>query len=329
MNASTQPGSPSTQRIAPADIAHAASILAAGGLVAVPSETVYGLAADAGRSDALQRIFQAKGRPSDNPLIVHIAGVDQLNACCREVPPLGWKLFEAFAPGPLTIVLPKGPSIAGEVTAGLDTVAVRIPAHPTFHAILEATGLPLAAPSANRSGRPSATTWQAVIEDLDGRIDAVVCDAPCPLGLESTVVDVTRSPPLILRTGMITLEQLQRIEPTVRAWQGRDVDAGSMASPGLRHRHYQPKAPVIWLDHLTAPQRAAERIGFIGQTTSSLPQAALVCACASLEDYARRLYDFFRRCDDSQISLIVCERVAASGLGAALADRIRRASGDT
>jgi L-threonylcarbamoyladenylate synthase len=327
-----------TQRLAPDQWLPAANILKHGGTVAFPTETVYGLGADATRSTSIEAIFRAKGRPSDNPLIVHLHHPDQLDDYCQSIPSLAFELIAKFCPGPLTLVLGKKPSIVSSVTAGLDTVAVRFPSHPTAQRILEAADLPIAAPSANRSGSPSATSWQAVLEDLDGRIDAVVCDGAAAIGVESTVLDLSSLRPVILRHGAITLEQLREIEPSVTLHA--TVASNQANSPGLRHRHYQPRAQVVLCDaqndataqanlSLISNNAAAQeaRNAFIGLSEPDSSQRfEMQLRCSDIEEYARSLFDFFRRCDAHDIKRIYCERVEEIGLGRAVMDRLRRAS---
>lgn len=316
-----------TLRLNPDECVQAANILKRGGTVAFPTETVYGLGADATNSSSIEAIFYAKGRPSDNPLIVHLRHPDQLSTYCRQIPSLAYRLIESFCPGPLTLVLPKKPSIVDSVTAGLNTVAVRFPSHPTAQRILEAVDLPIAAPSANRSGRPSSTSWQAVLEDLDGRIDAVMCDGSTDIGLESTVLDLSDSVPVVLRHGSITLEQLREIEPSIML--RLPSDAAEVNSPGLRHRHYQPDAKVTLCDSLFSSGQIGSdsRSAYIGL---SEPDPGLSFAmqrhCRDIDDYARSLFDFFRQCDSAGIANIYCERVDEIGLGRAIMDRLRRAA---
>lgn len=302
------------------DPAEAAAILCEGGLCAIPTETVYGLAARADDADAVARVFEAKGRPSDNPLIVHLADATEA-AAVAHVTDVGRQLFEAFAPGPLTVVLPARAGLPPAVTAGLDTVAVRVPSAPLAAAVLGATG-PLVAPSANRSGRPSPTTWQAVVDDLDGRIDAILQGPPTDVGLESTVVDATGEAPLVLRPGAVTLDALRALFPRARA-----VDVGAEAtrrSPGTRHRHYAPRATVRLVDDLRQPAPAPDA-AWIGL---SVPPAgyAQATVCDDAENYARRLFDAFRRADAAGLRRIDAEAVPERGIGVALMDRLRRAA---
>ena len=230
------------------EIKKAAEILKNGGLVAIPTETVYGLAASAFDENAVANIFKAKGRPSDNPLIVHISEVDELESIAKNITPEAKKCMGAFWPGPFTAVLPKKDIIPASVSGGLNTVAVRLPANAVARAIIKKSGLPLAAPSANRSGSPSPSTANHVIDDLDGRIDAIVISEKCAVGVESTVVTFATEPPRLLRPGGITVEQLRKfipdlvIDPAVTAEPEKDAE---VASPGMKYKHYAPKAEVI------------------------------------------------------------------------------------
>ena len=192
-------------------IGAAAKILRDGGLVGIPTETVYGLGANALDGTAVKRIFEAKGRPQDNPLIIHVTGAQWLPRYCADVPPLAYVLARKFWPGPLTMILKRRPIIPDETTAGLDTVAVRCPNHPVTLAIIREAGIPIAAPSANLSGRPSCTTAQDVLEDMDGRISGVVDGGPCAVGVESTILALTCDPPRLLRPGGLPLEDLERL----------------------------------------------------------------------------------------------------------------------
>lgn len=294
-------------------------MLRRGGLAAFPTETVYGLGADATDADAVAAVFAAKGRPADNPLIVHVARAED-TAALADVPPLARALFEAFAPGPLTLVLPSRGVLPAAVTAGLDTVAVRVPALALARELIGAAGVPVVAPSANRSGRPSPTTWEAVRDDLGGRIDAVLVGPPTVVGIESTVVDATGSVPVVLRPGSVTLSDLRRVAPGAREAEDRLDDAAR--SPGTRHRHYAPRTPVniLWGPH--PPPRGAAYIGL------ERPPGvyALVLSCRTVEEYAHGLYDFFRRADAAGVTRIDAQPVREVGLGRALMDRLRRAS---
>lgn len=233
------------------DIRKAGEILRRGGLVAIPTETVYGLAANALDSDAVKRIYQAKGRPSDNPLIVHISDVSQLAPLVREIPEAAKRLAAVFWPGPLTIILPKSDLVPTATSGGLETVAVRCPSHPTARAVIDAAGVPLAAPSANLSGKPSPTTFHHVQEDLTGRVDALLDGGDCAVGVESTVLTLAQGTPRILRPGGVTLAQLRsvlgevEVDPAVLHQLGEGKRA---ASPGMKYKHYSPSADVVILD---------------------------------------------------------------------------------
>ena len=220
-------------------IGAAAKILRDGGLVGIPTETVYGLGANALDGTAVKRIFEAKGRPQDNPLIIHVTGAQWLPRYCADVPPLAYVLARKFWPGPLTMILKRRPIIPDETTAGLDTVAVRCPNHPVTLAIIREAGIPIAAPSANLSGRPSCTTAQDVLEDMDGRISGVVDGGPCAVGVESTILDLTCDPPRLLRPGGLPLEDLARPRRPggAREPQSPRHDAPPLRPHGAGHRH--------------------------------------------------------------------------------------------
>ena len=296
----------------------AAAVLRRGGLAAFPTETVYGLGAVATDADAVAAVFAAKGRPADNPLIVHVADADGITAL-TDLSDLAAALLAAFAPGPLTLVLPlaRRGVLPDAVTAGRSTVAVRIPAHAAAQALIRAAG-PLVAPSANRSGRPSPTTWQAVRDDLGGRIDAVLMGGPAAVGIESTVVDVTGRVPVVLRPGAVTLADVQRVAPDAREADARDDAA---RSPGTRHRHYAPRALVRVVD---APEPAADA-AWIGLDAPP-PGYGLTETCATVEAYAHAVFAFFRRADARGMARIDAQRVPDEGLGRALMDRLRRAA---
>ncbi len=229
----------------------ASEILKNGGIVAVPTETVYGLAASAFSDDAIKKVFEAKGRPQDNPLIVHIANIDMLNDIACNVPEVAYDCARAFWPGPFTMVLPKGDKIASSVSGGLDTVAVRYPSEKTICDIINSSGLPLAAPSANTSGRPSPTAATHVIDDLDGKIDAVVCGGDSAVGVESTVVSLVGDKPRLLRPGAVTPEQLRRVLPDLvidDAVLKQLKEGEKAASPGMKYKHYAPQTKAVLVE---------------------------------------------------------------------------------
>lgn len=292
-----------------------------GGVVAFPTETVYGLGANVFNEDALGRIFKAKRRPPDNPLIVHVGKVEQMNDLTVELPETAKKLIRSFFPGPLTVVLKKSDRVPLIATAGLDTVGVRMPRNGLAREFLTACGVAVAAPSANLSGRPSPTTWQAVLEDLDGRIDCILQGEATVIGLESTVVDCTGERPVLLRTGAIPIEELKKILPSIVKFSVEEDSA--LRSPGLRHRHYSPKAKVVFFDpHVDVDDNKSS--AFIGINSPKV-NFYLSKICNSTEEYARSVFEFFRECDRQGIEKIYCERVLAEGIGTALMGRLLRA----
>ncbi|HEV8593771.1 MAG TPA: L-threonylcarbamoyladenylate synthase [Pyrinomonadaceae bacterium] len=304
------------------DPVEAAQFIRSGGIVAFPTETVYGLGADAFNETAIAHIFEAKLRPADNPLIAHISDRSQIGLLVSEVPEYASKLIEAFFPGPLTLVMKKQSSVPLIATAGLDSVGVRMPGNVVASEFLKACGRPAVAPSANLSGRPSPTTWEAVFEDLDGRIDCILQGDATEIGIESTVVDCMGRQPVILRAGAVTTEQVESVVGDVA--EVDSVDPSGPKSPGMRHRHYSPRAKVI----LVSPGVKIENAGaFIGlHRPKDLGESALVRICGSSERYAHEFFEFFRECDRSSIDVIYCETVEETGIGAALMDRLRRAA---
>ncbi|CAN5279687.1 L-threonylcarbamoyladenylate synthase [soil metagenome] len=297
----------------------AAAIIKRGGVVAFPTETVYGLGADIFEEAAIRKVFEAKGRPADNPLIAHVADASQIKSLTDNLTPSAELLLQAFAPGPLTVVVHKTQAVPLIATAGLETIGIRMPRLPIAREFLAACGVPVVAPSANLSGRPSPTTWEAVLEDLDERIDCILQGSSSEIGLESTVVDCTHGTPVILRAGAISIEQLRELFPEIRI--STDQDAEFPRSPGLKHRHYSPKAAVV----VGNVPRETRNSAFIGLRK---PDAVfkLTRICTNLEEYAQLLYEFFRECDRLGIDTIYCEPVTESGLGTALMDRIHRAA---
>lgn len=303
----------------------AASFLRDGELVAFPTETVYGLGANAFDAAAVAKIFAAKERPPDNPLIVHVGSRQDVSRVAREVSPLAERLIESFFPGPLTVVMPRGERIPDIVTAGLDTVGVRMPRHSLALELLAAAGVPLCAPSANRSGRPSPTTWEAVIEDLDGLIACVLQGEATEIGIESTVVDATGAEIVVLRAGGLGIEELANIGP-VRFASGEDEVGGVPLSPGTKYRHYAPAARVVAIDD-AREARPGAGAAFIGLHAPENPESFALCrVLEDPQDYARELFSFFRLCDARGIGVVFAELPAPVGIGAALRDRIVRAS---
>lgn len=310
------------QTVLSTDVNEAADLIRRGGIVAFPTETVYGLGAAVFDAKAVAKIFEAKQRPADNPLIAHIASVEQIGELASSISPSAQLFIDAFFPGPLTVVLPRAERVPLIATAGLDTIGVRMPRYSLANEFLAASGVPVVAPSANLSGRPSPTTWQAVREDLDGRIDCILQGDPTEIGLESTVVDCSGDVPVLLRQGAISLAQLQSVVPeTIEHSPETDE---SPRSPGLKHRHYSPTAAVI-ITNLKFEISDFESSAFIGVNEPNIP-FEVVRVCSSVEEYAHTLFEFFRECDRLGIHTIYCEEVPESGIGAALMDRLRRAA---
>lgn len=308
----------------------AAETIRAGGLAAFPTETVYGLGADALDTSAVQRVYGVKGRPLDNPLIVHLATTAAIDSVARVEMHFVRSLIEAFIPGPLTLVLKRTTLIADAVTAGLDTVAVRVPNNSLAQEFISACGRPVAAPSANKSGRPSPTTWEAVREDFDGEIECILRGPRSTIGLESTVVDCTSETPVLLREGAVTLGQLREVVDlaTLDASTQADELAATVnlaRSPGLRHRHYAPRAHVVFSEGVdTVPDVSASYIGLTQPQNAS--SFVLVRICRDVEEYGYELYQFFRDSDALGVARIYCDRPPRSGLGRTIIDRISRAS---
>ncbi len=300
----------------------AAEFIKRGGIVAFPTETVYGLGADIFNEKAVARLFEAKQRPSDNPLIAHISDTKQIDDLSAHVTEPAQKFIDAFFPGPLTVVLKKKEAVPLISTAGLDTIGIRMPRFALAQQFLSKCATPVVAPSANLSGRPSTTTWQAVIEDLDGRIDCILQSDAAEIGLESTVVDCTSDIPLVLRSGSVSLEQLQAVVPQTSINDG--VEFESPRSPGLRHRHYSPRARVIIIENINDLQ-SEPNAAYIGL---SRPAARFEqeFVCSNIGEYAHTIFEFFRECDRVGIKKIYCEKVDETGIGVALMDRLQRAA---
>ena len=314
----------------PGVLGQAVELLGQGQLVALPTETVYGLAADARSPGAVARIFEAKGRPAGNPLIVHIDSVEMAEGCVAAWPRAAAQLAGAFWPGPLSLVLPKADSIPDIVTAGGKTVAVRCPAHPVFRAVLAQCGFPLAAPSANRSNRVSPTRAEHVVDQLGGRIPLVLDGGACDLGIESTVLDLTGDTPTLLRPGMISLGQLQAVLGPV-ATAKPPAAAEPLKSPGQLQQHYSPRAKLILVEgdldaalgqadvtaHVIA--RTAAPAAWPSERWHRLPDAAA--------GFARELYDTLHRCDRLGAGTILVQPLPDGDEWAALRNRLNRAAG--
>ncbi len=329
-----------TQILYPDEAKQAATILCRGGLVAIPTETVYGLGAHGLNPEAVQRIFYAKGRPQDNPLILHVPDETWLEDYCLDIPEAAWVLARQFWPGPLTIILKRRNLVPDVVTGGLNTVGMRCPAHPVARSVIQAAEVPIAAPSANASGRPSPTTAAHVLEDLDGKIDAVLDGGPCTVGVESTIVDVTVSPPRLLRPGGITLEKLKSVlgELAVDPAVVRPMRVGEIPrAPGMKYRHYAPQAPVTVVrgkPECTAPyirNRLGPRSGVICfREFSSLFSGYMVEELGSVGDkreQARHIFDALRAFDATDVTDIWAQSPDEEGIGLAVSNRLNKAAG--
>ena len=329
------------------ELSFAAHCLREGKLVAFPTETVYGLGGNAFDATASARIYEAKGRPSDNPLIVHIAEVSALTELASEVPETAYALADAFWPGPLTMILKKSDKVPRTTTGGLDTVAIRMPADPVAAALIRLSGIYVAAPSANASGRPSTTKAEHVIEDLDGKIDVIIDGGASAIGLESTIVDLTSEVPLILRPGYISAEQLAEVLGEVRfdeAVLKRSASENIVAkAPGMKYRHYAPKAPLYIVEGKSeeviryingeAVKNAAEgRITGILATeeTKKFYTGGMVFCVgerANADSIAAGLFDTLRSFDETGASVIYSESFADNPLGTAIMNRLLKAAG--
>jgi L-threonylcarbamoyladenylate synthase len=334
----------------PQAIAEAAAVLRAAGLVAFPTETVYGLGANALDAAAVQRVFAAKERPAADPLIVHLADVHDLPLVAAQVPPAAERLARAFWPGPLTLIMPRAAAVPPEVSAGRATVAVRLPSHPVARALIRAAATPIAAPSANRFGHTSPTTADHVLADLDGRIEMVLDAGPTPIGLESTVLDLTSPTPTVLRPGGINLTDLAGVLGTVALAERRAAPEPTaepgMISPGLLERHYAPTTDLwlysgppeqgrAWLAaQLQAQTAAGRRVGLLVCDEDAAELAALGGApdveplgpAHDLAQIGRRLYAALRALDSRRPDVILARDFGDSGLALAIADRLARAA---
>ena len=313
----------------------AASIIRDGGLVAFPTETVYGLGADAMNESAVRKLFEAKGRPADNPLIVHVCSSEMLDLVAGGINERDHQLIRGFWPGPLTLVLKRKPEVAASVSAGLPSVAVRMPENKIALALIRSAGIPIAAPSANASGRPSPTSAAHVLKDLDGRIDLILDGGATSIGIESTVLDVTTDPPMILRPGAITREMLTEVIGSVeQATSGEEL----RRSPGTRHRHYSPHARVVLIELESADsiEQICEnhltrgKTGFIGHTPIAIndPNFTAIMLDSSAEAYARSIYSALRELDQAGTTVIIVEGISEDGAGAAVMDRLSRAASE-
>lgn len=327
-------------------IERAGSILKTGGLVAFPTETVYGLGGDALNRESSKKIYAAKGRPSDNPLIIHIADMESLAAIVESIPETAEKLAEKYWPGPLTMILRKSERVPFETTGGLDTVAVRMPRHQTALALIRAAGGYVAAPSANTSGKPSPTQAEFVKEDMDGRIEMIIDGGQACIGLESTIVDLTGETPIILRPGYITKEMLQdtlkmpvALDRTILQEDSKEAPR----APGMRYRHYAPKGELTIIageekkviaainERTEKMRREGQKVGVIGtEETVALYRADSVkCAGSRQKEttVAKELYRILREFDDENVTVIYSEAFEDTGIGQAIMNRLLKAAG--
>lgn len=290
-----------------------AQIIKNGGLVAFPTETVYGLGADGLNPEAVKKIFKAKGRPQDNPLILHISDTNQLNKLVVLVNEKTQKLIDEFWPGPLTIILNKKPIVPEQVSCGLDTVAVRMPSNKIALKLIELADTPLAAPSANTSGKPSPTTAEHVLSDLNNKIEAIIDGGDCQVGLESTVIDLTKETPIIARPGKITKTQIEEVIGKVE----EKTNSNKPISPGMKYKHYCPNAKVLIIK-----SKEQEKL-----FRSKNPKLKIKILKYDNEiEMAKRLYADFRKSDNLSFDLILVYEVAESGLGKAIMNRLKKAS---
>jgi len=322
------------------DIAAAAAILRNGGLLGIPTETVYGLGANGLDAEAVRHIFEAKGRPGDNPLILHVPEASWLERCCHSIPDAAYMLAEKFWPGPLTMILPRREIVPDAVTCGLDTVGMRCPDHPVTLAIIRAAGVPVAAPSGNRSGRPSPTCARHMLEDMDGRIDAIVDGGPCGVGVESTIIDLTVTPPRLLRPGSLPLEALEDVlgEVAVDKAVLAPLSGGEKPrAPGMKYRHYAPKAPVTVVtgEGGRTARYIRERLGkhtgviCFDEYAGQFPDCTLQTIGSAWDtgEQARRVFDALRSFDGTGVEAIYAQCPGDAGLGLAVANRLKKAAG--
>ncbi|MGO5075639.1 L-threonylcarbamoyladenylate synthase [Clostridium sporogenes] len=327
-------------------ISKAGNILRQGGLVVFPTETVYGLGANALDKDAVKKIFKAKGRPQDNPLIVHISKVKDIEKLVKKIPPIAQKLMDKFWPGPMTIILKKKDIIPNETSAGLDSIGIRMPSNKIAMELISIAGVPIAAPSANLSGKPSPTDLETCIEDLDGRVNAILGGDNSEVGVESTVIDCTIDPPCILRPGGITLEMLKEIDPNIyidpAIMKKPDKELRPKA-PGMKYRHYAPKAPlkIIKGDLNKTIEKinemvqnyidAEKKVGIIAtdETIDNYKKGEVVSIGSrkDLNTIAHNLFYVLRTFDEKNVDLILSEAFEEKDMGVAIMNRLKKSAG--
>lgn len=298
----------------------AADFIKSGEVAAFPTETVYGLGADAYNDKAVRKIFKAKGRPADNPLIVHVAKKKDISVLAKEITPSAKKLISKFFPGPVTVILKKNEIVPDVVTAGLDTIAIRMPASKIARELIRFSGVPIAAPSANLSGSPSPTNFLHVLRDMKGKIPCLLIGPAAKYGLESTVIDCTGKFPVILRPGSVTLEQIKKLDKNA-VYQ---KSARKIKSPGQKYRHYSPKAKVKFVKRESSNVKRSKE-AYIGLNKKYSKGFEYVKICKTIEEYARSLFSFFRQCDELGIKTIYCEKIPEKGIGTAVMNRLKKA----
>lgn len=317
----------------------AVEVLRRGGLVAFPTETVYGLGADALNEEAVRRIFEAKGRPPDNPIIVHVGNMEQVYSLVEDVPPDAERLMEAFWPGPLTLIFYKSPIVSDIVTGGSPKVGIREPQNEIALTLLNLFGRPIAAPSANASGRPSPTKAEHVIEDLGDKVDLIIDGGDVSFGVESTVLDITTDPPVLYRPGACPKEEIEKVlKKKIVFW--KEVKKEDIPSPGLKYRHYAPKVPLyiieefneIWQNKIRSWIKEGKKVGVLAseETKNIYPKDLKVYVIGSRSDLyniALNLFPSLRRLE-KEVDIILAESYPEEGIGLAIMDRLKRAAGD-
>jgi len=307
--------------------AHAARILAEGGIVAIPTETVYGLAGNAFDTKALAKIFAAKKRPFFDPLIIHIPKIENMELIAKDIPKAAWKLAKAYWPGPMTLVLPKRECIPDLATSALPTVAIRCPAHEIAREIISLAGVPLAAPSANLFQHVSPTTAEHVAEQLGDTIDGIVDGGPCSVGVESTIIAFPEGTPVILRPGAVTPEMIRQVADSVEIRQSVSHPGQAMPAPGMMDKHYQPRVPLFYgsvPETCILPPHTV-RIAF-GNTKSVIDSTLNLSPTGNLTEATANLYAYMRALDKEKYDLILVDSIPDEGVGIACNDRLRRAS---
>lgn len=318
----------------------AGEIIAGGGLVAFPTETVYGLGASAVDSGAAEKIYAAKGRPSDNPLIVHVCSFEQIEELAENIPAYAKKLMQSFMPGPLTLILKKKPCIPNEVTANMDTVGIRFPSNAVAAALIKCSGVPIAAPSANISGKPSPTTARDVMEDMNGKIECIIDGGSCSVGVESTILDASGERPVLLRPGGITVEMIKEICPDLK------IDSHVLKSvapdeqpkcPGMKYRHYAPDAEVTVIEGEMENVRAkinellkenkGRVTGVLTMYDSAYDDAVIINAGRQNSEYARNLFSDLREFDRLGVEVVFAEFCENDGVGLAVKNRLYKSAG--